>query len=218
MIHRFTMNVKALNSNPVVIFLFLLLLFTGCKKLPNPCFTASPLNVGVGELVTFNAACSKNADSYEWDFGDGGIGDVVSPTHKYFWPGTFTTHLQVTNEEGSTITTGIVTVTTTPPTVNFKTTAGYTWTDDTVVAGSTIMVGVYAVQSGSDALVNFDVSKKVNDGAYVEVLTEYCHGAAYSSDFNLTVDGNPGDSVTYFFTANPISGIYTSKKFTITLQ
>ena len=44
----------------------------------------------VGQPIQFDASNSKNAWSYEWDFGDGTVGYGVKPTHVYNAPGEYT--------------------------------------------------------------------------------------------------------------------------------
>lgn len=45
---------------------------------------------------------SENADSYRWDFGDGGGSDEFEPTHKYRKAGTYNVKLVVTSDYGCT--------------------------------------------------------------------------------------------------------------------
>lgn len=73
---------------------------TGCKKKkPTACIDA-PKWVEVDQGFTFNS-CSEDADSYEWNFGDGSNATTQNPGHTYDEIGTYTvTHL-VHNDEGS---------------------------------------------------------------------------------------------------------------------
>jgi gliding motility-associated-like protein len=43
---------------------------------------------------------SKNAQTYSWNFGDGNTSTVISPTHTYTAPGTYTVRLIVNNPAG----------------------------------------------------------------------------------------------------------------------
>ncbi len=61
----------------------------------NALFTAT---VDGLEVSLLNA--SENADSYFWDFGDGGDSDLPQPTHIYDNGGVYTVSLTVTNECG----------------------------------------------------------------------------------------------------------------------
>ena len=44
---------------------------------------------GGGIRIEFDASASQNANSYNWDFGDGSSGTGVNPTHSYVTPGLF---------------------------------------------------------------------------------------------------------------------------------
>jgi len=61
-------------------------------------------NVRVGQIVAFNGSSSTDnvgIASYFWDFGDGGTGTGVSPTHTYSNGGTFTVTLTVKDLAGN---------------------------------------------------------------------------------------------------------------------
>lgn len=55
-----------------------------------------------GREVTFNST-STNADTYEWDFGDGNFSFDEDPVHEYADAGTYVVTLTVTNECGSSV-------------------------------------------------------------------------------------------------------------------
>jgi len=62
--------------------------------------------VNPGDIVTFDGSHSYDPDgtivSYEWDFGDGSIGDSITTTHRYISSGWFTAQLTVTDDDGAT--------------------------------------------------------------------------------------------------------------------
>ncbi|MFH1701609.1 MAG: PKD domain-containing protein [Candidatus Zixiibacteriota bacterium] len=66
---------------------------------PTPDFTADETVICSGETVNFTDL-SSNADSWYWDFGDGGNSSEQNPSHTYTSPGSFTVILTVTNECG----------------------------------------------------------------------------------------------------------------------
>ena len=84
---------------PVLLSTVALLFFASCSKKPDACFTiekgqpSSKLN----DEVQVNAACSTDADSYVWDFGDGYSTTGSTAKHKYNAVGTFTIKLTAKN-------------------------------------------------------------------------------------------------------------------------
>lgn len=86
-------------KNQIVLFSIFLLFVVGCKKDPEPeaCFSEKVSDV----KVNFDGGCSKDADSYFWDFGDNKTSEVKNPVHTYSKVGTYTVTLRVTNKEGS---------------------------------------------------------------------------------------------------------------------
>lgn len=80
---------------------------------------ANPGAVAPGQLVEFNGAGSVPGDggivSYEWEFGDGGIGVGAHPLHAYAALGAYTVTLTVTDDGGFTYSTSRQVEVTTPP-------------------------------------------------------------------------------------------------------
>ena len=85
----------------VFITLVLPLILFSCEMSPRAYFSASPGDPVVGEEVWFTNE-SDNAESFEWDFGDGYISNDVNPIHKYTASGTFTVVLKVWSGTGLT--------------------------------------------------------------------------------------------------------------------
>lgn len=63
-------------------------------------FSGTPLEICAGQSVEFTNL-SNNADSYSWNFGDGGTSSAENPSHTYSSPGRFTVSLTATNDCGS---------------------------------------------------------------------------------------------------------------------
>ena len=85
---------------------------SSCSKSPEACFVAdkSSLNTKVNEEIQFNAACSTDADTYSWEYGDGS-GDIgATAKHKYSKVGTYTVKLTAKNSSKSSSTTQTVTI------------------------------------------------------------------------------------------------------------
>ena len=64
--------------------------------LPEACFT-SVSAATQGNVVTFDASCSKNGENYHWDFGDSEESSAKSPQHTFQASGTFAVTLTVEN-------------------------------------------------------------------------------------------------------------------------
>ena len=62
-------------------------MFTSCIEQPDALFTVSNTTPTVGENVYFYNS-SLDAESYEWDFGDGSSSTQMNPSHKYYDSGT----------------------------------------------------------------------------------------------------------------------------------
>jgi hypothetical protein len=80
---------------------------------------ANPGAIAPGQLVEFNGAVSVPGDggivSFEWAFGDGGVGTGAHPVHSYAALGKYTVSLTVTDDGGFTYSTSRQVEVTTPP-------------------------------------------------------------------------------------------------------
>ena len=78
---------------------------TSCDKLdpndPQACFLV-PADIVAGVPIAFTSACSVNAASFSWSFGDGGTSTGANPLYTYSDGGAYTVSLTVTNTEGKT--------------------------------------------------------------------------------------------------------------------
>ncbi|MEM6801364.1 MAG: PKD domain-containing protein [Bacteroidota bacterium] len=76
------------------------------NRAPLVSFTASPSSGIAPVNVAVDASASTDEDgsiiSYEWDFGDGQIGQGISSNHSYTSPGSYTLSLKLTDDEGLT--------------------------------------------------------------------------------------------------------------------
>jgi hypothetical protein len=75
---------------------------------PTASFTASPNPTTPGSGVGFNGSASSDPDgsivTYSWQFGDGGTGGGVTPSHAYTVAGTYVVSLTATDSAGVTST------------------------------------------------------------------------------------------------------------------
>ncbi|MCX6328441.1 MAG: PKD domain-containing protein [Bacteroidia bacterium] len=72
----------------IYLSLFLAIALLSCNKIPEARFSIFPQEPAVGQDILFNND-SKNAKSYEWNFGDGYKSNEVNPVHSYDVTGTF---------------------------------------------------------------------------------------------------------------------------------
>ncbi len=78
--------------NYIFLFISVIILLSSCAK-PISDFTYKIDSKFLPAKVNFNNN-SKDADSYEWDFGDGKTSNKKSPTHKYKSSGNYTVTLK----------------------------------------------------------------------------------------------------------------------------
>lgn len=135
-----------MKSIPFLILPFLILF--SCSKLPKPDFAYSPEdNPESGDTIRFKNY-SKHADSYEWDFGDGGASLDVSPAYVYENAGIFEVTLNAINDAGSNL--FVLPITIFEPTV-----LGFTVHDSSLTQVLTgAEVRVYDNETDRDSLVS----------------------------------------------------------------
>ena len=79
------------------------MLMTACSEKPEPCIIidnkSSELKAGLP--IQFNATCSKDADTYKWDFGDGTVSSGATVQHKFTSAGTHMVLMTASNKKQS---------------------------------------------------------------------------------------------------------------------
>lgn len=82
------------------VFFGLIVFTTSCKKKPNVCFSNSTnyltteTSSHVGVPIDFITVCDRDANQYEWDFGDGSpVVTGTRATHTFAVAGTYTVTL-----------------------------------------------------------------------------------------------------------------------------
>ena len=99
-------------AKPLTLLLGLALGLSSCTKSPEACFVVDKgsASTKVNEEIQFSAACSTDADTYAWEYGDGSGDTGASSKHKYPQAGTYTVKLTAKNSSKSSSTTRTVTV------------------------------------------------------------------------------------------------------------
>lgn len=95
-----------------LIILLPILLLAACSA-PKPVFMPPRQTVVAADTVRFINQ-SLNAETYRWEFGDGGTSTEAEPAHRYFKSGTYEVTLTAANDKGKTKTT-TQTITVIPP-------------------------------------------------------------------------------------------------------
>ena len=101
-----------ISSPSVLAALALSLSLSACSKDPDACFTVDKgsANTKVNEEIQFSAACSTDADTYAWDYGDGSGDTGASVKHKYPRAGSYNVRLTAKGESKSASTTKTVAI------------------------------------------------------------------------------------------------------------
>lgn len=84
-----------------ILYLSLILSFGlfSCRPAPRASFSTDTDSPEVGQSVYFDNN-SKNADDFEWDFGDGFVSYEVNPVHTFTGSGSFDVKLKATSHNG----------------------------------------------------------------------------------------------------------------------
>ena len=87
----------------LILFVGLTMLAVSCTKTPQACFVTDKgsANTKVNEEIKFDASCSKDADSYSWNFGDGTSQTGYLTKHKYPNAGSYTVILTANHSSKS---------------------------------------------------------------------------------------------------------------------
>lgn len=83
-----TFTMYSIQLKVCILFVACAGILSSCQKQPTASFTASDDYVEIGEAIEFTNT-SSDAESYEWDFGDGFTSSITDASHSYGEPGTY---------------------------------------------------------------------------------------------------------------------------------
>jgi hypothetical protein len=78
----------------------LTIFLVGCEIHPYADFLVDKKYAQPGDIIYFTNL-SERGSTYHWDFGDGTVTNIVSPSHVYTYEGTFEVILTVTSRDGN---------------------------------------------------------------------------------------------------------------------
>lgn len=103
--------------------------------------------------------------------------------------------------------------------MEFKTSEGYTYADETLPGGTEVKIGVEAeTEKAKDPLIKFNISESVNGGANSPVYTEDLDDVEFEHDYTFTLSEESGSTHKYTFTVTNRDGINIQKSLTITVE
>lgn len=164
------------------------------NKLPIASITADPATIDEGGIVLFDGSGSSDPDgyitSYRWDFGDGSevVTGVVTTSHKYITPRTYTASLTVKDDYGAldSATIEITVNDVVQPPQNEKPVA---------------VISASLLQGEGPLTVTFDGSgSHDSDGSIVDYTWTFGNG-----------DSGEGETVTYTYSEPTVTTTYTAE-------
>lgn len=154
---------------------------------PSAGFTLDVTSGAAPLTVAFSSAASTGTiDTYAWDFGDGGTSSVPSPSYTYATPGSYDVTLTVDGPGGSStsLQSGAVSVSYTPPVANFT---------ESATSGSDPFTVTFTDDSSGEIdsyLWNFG-----DGGSSTAATAVYTFDAAGTYTVSLDVTGPGGTSI-----------------------
>ncbi|MFT4838446.1 MAG: hypothetical protein ACJAWA_000360 [Nonlabens sp.] len=97
--------IKTIKCFKAIAVLFISIAFIGCSE--DDVVVLQELSAGFTQTINQNTGTvtfintSSNANSYEWDFGDGNSSTVINPVKTYSVGGSYVVVLQVSNDKGA---------------------------------------------------------------------------------------------------------------------
>lgn len=185
--------------------------FMGCnddEEIPKPIasFTFT-IDAVTGGIVTFTNT-SQNADSYEWNFGDGTFSTLENPQKTYMTNGNYNVSLTATNKGGSAVATQTVTINlivdmtdTEAPVI-------------TLLGASSIEIPIGATFTDPGATANDNVDGNITSNIVVTGSVNTLQPGVYTLKYNVSdAAGNAATEVSRTVTVTFDDGLLTNGDF-----
>jgi PKD repeat protein len=161
----------------VTVFLLALVLSSSASAAAPPIadFTASPLTACTTPTTVFFTDQSISADSWAWDFGDGGTSTAQNPIYSYVSPGNYQVTLTATNASGSDVATDTISISV--PSASFSATRTFgcgpleTGFTDTSTSDASITSWSWDFGDGTSSTEQNPIHTYDDPGVYNVVLT-----------------------------------------------
>jgi PKD repeat protein len=176
-----------------------------------------PYSGNVSQSIPFDGSGSTDSNgtitSYAWDFGDGGTGTGITPSHTYSTAGTYTVSLTVTDNNGaqnSAQTTATISnsssVSLSSVSVNPASVTGGTSSTGTVTLSGVAPTGgaIVSLSSSNTAAAQVPANVTVAAGSTTATFTVTTSSVASVTSITITGTYNSG-SKTATLTVNPVS-------------
>lgn len=162
---------------------------------PTPTFSTSPAVLVEDQPVYFSATASADSDgeivAYNWQFGDGQIGNGQTLEHTYTAAGTYTVILEVVDNQGaSQSVTSAVTITSTTP--NAAPVASFNYSPTSAMALQPLVFDASGSSDSDGSIVSYAWTFGDNLDSFTGQRVTHVYAGADTYEVSLTVTDDDG--------------------------